>query len=181
MLFCGSFVLGAEAPVALMAEQSKVYQGLVAKFQANQLTADDNTYANIGILTQQEAFLSQAVKVQATKKQLLWPYWLAASFGPAVSMLNYIGEALDLLNSGRPIYDQYNVGWLSEPAMWPYDINASLGLPGGMVSTLVYQIAPVIAFYGIYKMYSSLKNQQQELETVRSILATLKIFGQPGQ
>jgi hypothetical protein len=184
-MLCGSFGVMVAAQ-ALTAEQNKVYQGLVAKFQANQLTAEDNTIENVVILTQQEAFLAQAVKAQATKKQSLLPYWLAASVGPTIRMTYQVGKAFGSLSyklwsNSQPCSKFVgHVGdLLQKPVFWPYNINDALGLPKDMLSTLVYTVAPAVAFYGIYKMYFSLKSQQEEVETVRDVLAALAIFGAP--
>lgn len=181
----------------LAAGDNEVYQALVAKYQSKKLTAEDNTLTNITILNKKEGFL----KSKMTNKSSLWPYWLAASFGPSLLMTGKVGGALIAFqtylneigyNLTSPISDNpvgfFGVGGmgnlgigqlLTMPAQLPYYINKALGLPKGTLSTLVYSVAPLMAFYGLYKRYSSMQSQQQELEMVRDMLATLKSFGTP--
>ena len=169
----------------LTAEENEVYQGLVARFQADSLTTEDNTYANIDILMQQKEFLAQAVKAQATKKQTLWPYVLAASFYPTVRGLYTVGKVFDSLAGNKFLWNHswtirnslWSVGnLLQKPLLLPFVINDLLGLPRDVFPALV-AVAPLIAFYGLYKKYNSLQSQQQELEMVRDMLADLNEFG----
>src|ERR1700733_2443016 len=96
MIFATSFglIVSQESPVMiqLTSEEGKIYQVLVVKFQKKELTQDDNTAANIDILKKQEAFLSQEIKTQATKKTFVWPYLLAASVAPVLRMSQWVAQ-----------------------------------------------------------------------------------------
>jgi len=168
IFFCGSFggMVAAEAPGPLTVQENTVYQGLVDKFNKSELSKTDNTQYNISILDKQEKFL----KMQATKKELLWPQVLAASVGPSFLMSSLMVSSLAPgLN-----YDSYIVKFFQ----LPYVFNRILGLPSYSVPRFFYNIVPAIAFYSMYKKYSSLKSQQQELEMAREIQAVLNGFGQ---
>jgi len=168
-VFFGNFsgITAAEAPVPLTMQENIAYQGLVDKFNKSVLSKNDNTQYNISILDKQEKFL----KMQATKKELLWPQVLAASVGPSFLMSSWMAYSLAPdLN-----YDSYIVKFFQLPSV----LNDILGLPSSSVPRFFYNIVPAIAFYSMYKKYSSLKSQQQELEMVREIQAVLNGFGQP--
>lgn len=186
ILLYGSFGItqAIQAPIALTQQENVIYQGLVDIFKNGTLSVRDNTKINNDILKKQEQFL----KTQVTIKKSLWPIILAASVKPTVAMTLGAGNILrsfqEYVNK-KKLGLQYNdagffgnVGrLLRKPADLMYDINQALGF--NIVFTLVYTIAPAVAFYSMYKKYSSVVSQQQELEKIREIRDALKKFGQP--
>lgn len=177
-----------EASVAepLTTEENKIYQGLVAKFQAKNLTVADNTMQNIEILKKCERFLVQSIEVSNTSS--LWPYWLTASLMPAVKGLSVVGRTM--VDIGLPLPGtEFSERWgyiKSTPFDLPFNmmhsITSPLGyLPSGLRSVsnlLIYHALPLMALYVIHKKYNSLQSQQQELEMVRKILTRLQTFGE---
>lgn len=186
ILFCGSFGVTQtiQASVALTQQENVIYQGLVDTFKNSMLSARDNTKINSEILNKQEQFL----KTQVTIKKSLWPIILAASVKPTVAMTLGAGNILrsfqEYVNKKRFGFRYNDAGFfggvgrlLQKPGDLIYDINNVLGF--NIVFTLVYTIAPAVAFYSMYKKYSSVVSQQQELEKIREIRDVLKKFGQP--
>lgn len=192
-LFCANMVVFAaqEKPLSrsLTAAESKVYQVLVAKFQAKDLTANDNTMVNVDILKKQEVF------IQSTKKSL-WPSWLGIGLATLPYTAKWAIRLMKPTNYSRRLEGWG--GWVHEqPSMMRYhaiidsplgsffnvdlerllkEVQEEFGLPLPM---LIYAVAPLIAFYGLYKKYSFLQSQQQELKMVQDMLATLRSFGEP--
>jgi len=175
-------------PIAehLTTEENKIYQALIVKFQTKKLTAADNTATNIGILKKQEVVLVQSMQV--SNKSPMWPYWLGASLLPVARGISSVGRTM--ADIGLPLpgttyyYGRYEIGYevRSTPLDFPINMLYKIVdyLPLGPVGNLlIYNALPLMAFYVIYKQYNSMQSQQQELEMVRNILATLKSFGEP--
>lgn len=166
----------------LTTEENKIYQALTAKFQTKRLTAADNTAINIDILKKQEVVLFQSIYV--SNRSPMWPYWLGASLLPVARGISSVGRAI--VDIGLPLpgtmYSSYTERAISTPLDFPINMLYKIAgyLPLGPVGNLlIYNALPLMAFYTIYKQYNSMQRQQQELETVRNILATLKSFGEP--
>jgi hypothetical protein len=182
MLICTIFCLNTmlfsaqeDLVVAPLTEaENRVYQGLVAQFNDKSLGASDNTEANVSILKKQEAFLTQQIKMHATK-QRAWPYGIAIALGAlftlTVPFIHIFSVNYGFSEGMRKIF---------APIMWPTSVIPSLNpqnikeRENVFLHTLFYQTIQLAAFAGLYKQHAILKNPQIELETVRDITYTLK-------
>ena len=121
-----------------------------------------------GLLQKREAFLTQAI--QANNQSSTWPYWIAALLSPATRALTWAGY--EIRRGSYPGDLAYDIGnFLLRPSKNIYKYS-DWGLP-----LFVYTIAPAIAFYGMYRKYTSLQNQQKELEQIRYVLSTVPVSG----
>jgi AAA+ ATPase superfamily predicted ATPase len=204
MFLCGNFAgMNADSiaidqvPFVLSAEENEICQNLVAKFYNAKLSINDNMIYNINILKKKEANLSFAIKTQLDTKWLERLRMFAILAGPTIYSSGHFG--CDLFNlqvylnskSDQRSYEKKslvldyegilsNIGFiLNKPVNFLHDIGNALGLPYHVIKYTITVVVPVMAFYGMYKMNSSIKNKQQELEAVKNIVNTLAAFGQP--
>lgn len=151
----------------LTAEEAKKYREEVENIDFSKRPFMSKELA--GILQKREAFLAQ--EIQATNQSSTWPYWIAALLNPVIEASTWAGYTIRRdAHVGDLAYDIGN--FLLRPSK---NINKYIdwGLP-----LLVYTIAPAIAFYGMYRKYTSLQKQQKELEQIRYVLSNVPVSGQ---
>lgn len=173
----------------LTVEENEKYQALLAEFKKTRFIAmyrpgAIDLFEAQRIVEKRANFLNQELVQPST----MWPYWLGASLLPVARGLSMVGRTMG--NVGLPLPGTiYYARGQSTPLDLPLQmINQATSvldyMPIGIASVgnlLIYHVLPLMAFYGIYKKYSTREQQLQELNTLKELYGILKLiqYGPP--